>query len=343
MTETARQVRSPVRPDGNASPASSGRAVASAIATLATERDGLEVLRSALEGRLGEAFAHAVGLAAQARGRIIVTGMGKSGHVARKTAATLASTGTPAHYVHPAEASHGDLGMIQPDDVVLAISWSGETRELSDIISYAKRFRVGLVAMTADPESALGRQASVCLTIPKAREACPNGLAPTTSTTMQLALGDAFAVALLEQRGFSAQDYHVLHPGGRLGAQLRHVATVMHRGDRIPLVPVDASMAEALVIQSEKGFGCVIAVDPAGEVAGIVTDGDLRRHMGGDLLTKRVSEVMTPNPIVISPDLLLGEAIEIVESRGRSALVVVENRRPVGIVHVLDLLRAGVA
>ena len=318
-------------------------AIQSAVRTLEAERDGLDTLKDAIAGPVGQDFARAVEIASAARGRIIVTGMGKSGHVARKIAATLASTGTPAHYVHPGEASHGDLGMIQPEDVILAISWSGETRELGDIISYAKRFRVGLLAITSDPDSALGRQASVCLTLPKAREACPNGLAPTTSTTMQLALGDALAVALLETRGFSPQDYHVFHPGGRLGAHLKQVATVMHRGERMPLVPLGTSMADAIVIQSQKGFGCVVVVNGAGVLAGIVTDGDIRRHMGPDLLAKRVEDVMTRSPIVIGPGMLLGEALEIVESRQRSALVVVEAGQPVGLVHVLDLLRAGVA
>lgn len=318
-------------------------AILSAVRTLEAERDGLDTLKDAIAGPVGPDFARAVEIASEARGRIIVTGMGKSGHVARKIAATLASTGTPAHYVHPGEASHGDLGMIQPEDVILAISWSGETRELGDIISYAKRFRVGLIAITSDPESALGRQANVCLTLPKAREACPNGLAPTTSTTMQLALGDALAVALLETRGFSPQDYHVFHPGGRLGAHLKSVATVMHRGERMPLVPLGTSMADAIVIQSQKGFGCVVVVNGTGVLAGIVTDGDIRRHMGPDLLAKRVEDVMTANPTAIGPGMLLGEALEIVESRQRSALVVVEDGQPVGLVHVLDLLRAGVA
>ena len=320
-----------------------GAAIESAIRTIETERDGLDILRNAMAGPLGEGFARAVARTAAAQGRVIVTGMGKSGHVGRKIASTLASTGTPAHYVHPGEASHGDLGMIQPDDVILALSWSGETRELADILSYGKRYRVGLVAMTSNPESTLGRAADVCLTLPLAREACPNGQAPTTSTTMMLAIGDAFAVALLEGRGFSAHDFHAFHPGGRLGAELKQVASVMHAGDRLPLVTLDAPMSEAIMEQSGKGFGCVIVVGPTGELAGIVTDGDLRRHMGPGLLDKPVRDVMTRDPTVILPDTLLGEALEIVETRGIAALVVVVDERPVGIVHVLDLLRAGVA
>src|SRR5919107_1963668 len=221
-------------------------AVSSALRTLGTERDGLTVLMEAIGNGLGAVFTAAVDRIAAAPGRVIVSGMGKSGHVARKIAATLASTGTPAHYVHPAEASHGDLGMIQPDDVILALSWSGETTELADIIGYAKRFRVPLIAITANADSTLGRQADECLALPRAREACPNGLAPTTSTTMQLALGDALAVALLERRGFSPQDFKVFHPGGKLGAQLKHARDVMHQGERLPIVAAGARMAEAI-------------------------------------------------------------------------------------------------
>src|SRR3712207_767154 len=224
------------------------QAVSSALRTLATEREGLAVLMDAIGNGLGAVFAAAVDAIASARGRVIVTGMGKSGHVARKIAATLASTGTPAHYVHPAEASHGDLGMVQAEDVILALSWSGETAELADIIGYAKRYRVPLIAFTSDDASTLGRAADLCLALPKAREACPNGLAPTTSTTMQLALGDALAVALLERRGFTADHFRVFHPGGKLGAQLKHVRDIMHRGERLPIVLTGTLMADALVV-----------------------------------------------------------------------------------------------
>jgi arabinose-5-phosphate isomerase len=319
------------------------QATMSALRTLATERDGLGELIVAIGDGLGDLFAAAVERIAGAKGRVIVSGMGKSGHVARKIAATLASTGTPALYVHPAEASHGDLGMIQRVDVILALSWSGETAELADLIGYAKRFRVPLVAITSSASSTLGRQADLCLALPKAREACPNGLAPTTSTTMQLALGDALAVALLEQRGFTADHFRVFHPGGKLGAMLKHVGDIMHTGDRLPIVPVGTVMADALVVQSEKSFGCVIVVDERGDLAGIVTDGDVRRHMSGDLLQRMVEDVMTPSPTTVAPDMLLGEALEIVESRKRGALIVADGMRPIGLVHVLDLLRAGVA
>jgi arabinose-5-phosphate isomerase len=318
-------------------------AVASALRTIETERNGLDVLRESMEGDLGRSFSDAIARIAAARGRVVVTGMGKSGHVGRKIAATFASTGTAAYYVHPGEASHGDLGMIQTDDVIIALSWSGETRELADIVSYAKRYRVLLIAMTASAESTLAREADIALILPRVREACPNNQAPTTSTTMTLTLGDALAVALLENKGFSALDFHAFHPGGKLGAELKQVSGVMHGGDRLPLVPLGTPMAEALVVQSEKGFGCVLVAARDGTLAGIITDGDLRRHMGPGLVAMRVEDVMTRNPTTIEPDTLLGEALEIVESRGISALVVAEAGRPVGLVHVLDLLRAGVA
>ncbi|CAA9309471.1 MAG: D-arabinose 5-phosphate isomerase [uncultured Microvirga sp.] len=317
--------------------------VASALRTLAAERDGIGLLMTALDDGLGPRFCAAVELIAAARGRIIVTGMGKSGHVGRKIASTLASTGTPAHYVHPSEASHGDLGMVQADDVILALSRSGETTELSDIILHAKRFRVALVAVTSQESSTLARQADLCLPLPAAREACPNGLAPTTSTTMQLALGDALAVALLERRGFSAQDFRALHPGGKLGAQLRIVRDVMHVGERLPIVRDDAAMGAALDEIGRKGFGSVLVVAPDGRLAGIVTDGDLRRHWRPDLPSRPVSEIMTRTPRTIAPDALVAKALEIQETAKITTLVVVEDGRPVGLVHFLDLLRAGAA
>jgi arabinose-5-phosphate isomerase len=316
-------------------------AVASAIRTLETERAGLDALAAGMRDGLGEPFARAVRMIGEASGRVVVTGMGKSGHVGRKIAATFASTGTPAHFVHPAEASHGDLGMIQPEDVILALSWSGETVELSDIVAYSRRFRVGLVAVTANEDSALGREADVCLTIPKAAEACPNGVAPTTSTTMQLALGDALAVALLESRAFTRQDFRVFHPGGKLGAQLKQVRAIMHTGDRLPIAPLKTPMSQAILLISSKGFGCALVVEEDGRLAGIITDGDLRRHMGPDLMARTVDDVMTRGPTTVPPQLLVAEALEIVETRKIGALVVVEDERPVGLVHILDLLRIG--
>ncbi len=318
-------------------------AIKSARRTFEAEGTGIAALQAAIGERSGPDFTAAVALIAEASGRVIVTGMGKSGHVGRKIAATLASTGTPAYFVHPAEASHGDLGMIRNEDVILALSWSGETAELSDIVAYSRRFRVGLIGITSNRESALGREADVCLCLPKAREACPNGVAPTTSTTMQIVIGDALAVALLEGRGFTSQDFRVYHPGGKLGAQLKQVRSVMHAGDRLPLVNLGSPMADAVATISAKGFGCVLVVDDRGMLAGIVTDGDLRRHMAADLLDQRVEAIMTPRPTAIPPDTLVAEALEMVESRKIAALPVVEDGKPVGILHVLDLLRAGAA
>ena len=312
--------------------------------TIETERAGLACLMDAIGNGLGDAFEAAVTLMGGARGRVICTGMGKSGHIGRKIAATFASTGTPALFVHPAEASHGDLGMIQPDDVVMALSWSGETTELADIIGYSRRYRVGLIAITANSASTLGREADVCLTLPKAKEACPNGLAPTTSTAMQLALGDALAVALLEARGFSARDFSVFHPGGKLGASLRQVREVMHAGVQLPIVPVGTPMRAAISEIDAKGFGSVLVVDADGRLAGIVTDGDVRRAIfreGLDSLC--VEAVMSRNPRTIGPDTLLAKALEIQERTKITALIVVEAERPVGLVHYHDLLRAGAA
>ncbi len=318
-------------------------AILSAQRTLSTEATGLQLLHDAMGAELGQAFALAVETILAAPGRVIISGMGKSGHVGRKIAATMASTGTPAHFVHPGEASHGDLGMIQPDDVILAMSWSGESSELADIIAYARHNNVKLIGITSRADSSLGVGSHICLCLPKAQEACPNGLAPTTSTTMQLALGDALAVALLESRGFTSQDFRRYHPGGKLGAQLRQVSAVMHTGDRLPLIQLGKKMSEAIVTISAKGLGCVIVVTPDSKIAGLVTDGDLRRHMAPDLLGRSVDEIMTKSPKTVSPDLLIAEALEIMESRKISSLVVVENEHPVGVIHILDLLRIGAA
>jgi arabinose-5-phosphate isomerase len=317
-------------------------AVASALRTLAAEREGLEVLSASLAGELGAALERAATLIGAAKGRVIVSGMGKSGHVARKVAATLASTGTPAYFVHPAEASHGDLGMIQTDDIVLALSWSGETAELADLVSYSRRFRIALIAVTSEARSTLAREADIALVLPKAREACPNRLAPTTSTTMQMVLGDALALALLEARGFSARDFHVFHPGGRLGAQLRQVRDVMHSGEELPLVGVDATIGEAAAAMSAKRFGCAIIVDGKGCLAGIVTDGDLRRNIGCSSATP-IESVMTRKPHTITPDALLADALEIMEASEITVLIVIEGPQPIGLVKFLDLLRKGVA
>ena len=323
--------------------ASPDQAVTSALRTLETEREGLTILMDAIGNGLGPLFTTAVETIAAARGRVIVTGMGKSGHVGRKIAATFASTGTPAHYVHPAEASHGDLGMVQAEDVILALSWSGETTELADIIGYAKRFRVPLIAFTSNAGSTLGQAADICLALPKAKEACPNGLAPTTSTTIQLALGDALAIALLEKRGFTAEHFRVFHPGGKLGARLKLVRDIMHKDERLPIVGVDARMDQAIEEIGRKGFGSVIVVNADGTLAGIVTDGDLRRNLRPDLGALPVTAIMTSTPRTIAPDALLATALEIEETARITALIVVESNRPIGLVHYLDLLRAGVA
>ena len=317
--------------------------IGSALRTLATEADGIAALVVAIRDGLGAPLIAAVDLIAKSKGRLIVTGMGKSGHVGRKIAATFASTGTPAYFVHPGEASHGDLGMITRDDVIMALSWSGETVELKDLIDYSRRFRAGLIAVTADAESTLAKSADVVLLLPPAREACPHNLAPTTSSLMQLALGDALAVALLESRGFTALDFRGLHPGGRLGAKLKFIRDVMHTGAAVPLRPLGTAMADAIVEMTAKGFGCVGITDRDGRLAGIITDGDLRRHMGPDLLAARVDDVMTPHPKTVSGDQLVSEALELLNSSKITAVFVDGNGAPVGIVHLHDLLRAGVA
>lgn len=324
-------------------PTRSDALIASAVRTLDTEADGIAALATALRDGLGGAFVAAVELIHKARGRVIVTGMGKSGHVGRKIAATFASTGTPAFFVHPGEASHGDLGMIAAADVILALSWSGETVELKDLTDYSRRFRIGLVAVTAHPDSTLGHAADVVLTLPQAREACPHNLAPTTSSLMQHALGDALAIALLEHRGFTALDFHVFHPGGRLGAMLKFVRDIMHTGAAVPLVPVGTRMAEAIGEMTAKTFGCVGVVARDGTLAGIITDGDLRRHMSSDLLGRNVETIMTREPVTVRPDQLVSEALELLNSSKKTQLIVVEDRKPVGMVHFHDLLRAGVA
>jgi arabinose-5-phosphate isomerase len=320
-------------------------AIQSALRTLDAEGSGIAAIAAALQGPLGPAFAAAVDLIRDAKGRVIVTGLGKSGHVARKIAATLASTGTPAFFVHAAEASHGDLGMITVDDVIIALSWSGEQAEMKNLITYAKRFRIALIAMTAESESTLSKAAMVALTLPKAREACPHNLAPTTSSLMLLALGDALAIALLEGRGFTSVEFAHFHPGGKLGAMLKFVRDIMHTGAAIPIKPLGARMSDALVEMSSKGFGCVCIVDRNGDIAGIITDGDLRRHMRPDLMTALVDEVMTKNPRTIAPGMLATEVLDTVNSSkpAVTVLIVAESRKPIGIVHVHDVLRAGVA
>ncbi|WP_434220946.1 KpsF/GutQ family sugar-phosphate isomerase [Paralimibaculum aggregatum] len=305
-----------------------------------------DALAAYAEG-LDASFAEAVALMFAARGRVIVSGMGKSGHVARKIAATLASTGTPAQFVHPAEASHGDLGMITRDDVALVLSNSGETRELADIIAHTRRFSIPLIGIAGRPGSTLLSAADVALVLPKAPEACPNGLAPTTSTTMSIAIGDALAVALMERRVFTREHYALLHPGGSLGARLLKVADLMHRGAELPLVAEETSMREALVEMTAKSFGITGVTDAQGRLTGVITDGDLRRNMEG-LLERRAGEVATRNPRVIGADALASEALALMNgARPTLCLFVLSPgaavpARPVGLVHVHDCLRAGV-
>lgn len=308
----------------------------------------------ALERSLGADFVEAVSRLAAVKGRIIVSGMGKSGHIARKIAATLASTGSPAQFVHPGEASHGDLGMITVEDAVIALSNSGNTTELNDLIAYARRFSIPLIAITSKAKSALAEQANVTLILPSSPEACPMGLAPTTSTTMMLGLGDALAIALLERKGFSMQDFQVLHPGGSLGSKLLRVADIMHGPQELPLCRPETPMAEAILIMTNGRFGSVGIVDEGGDLIGIITDGDLRRHMSSDLLQNTAGKIMTPGPKkTIRPQALAAEAVGLMnlmdENLPRTTcLFVVEDRsdgkvRPVGIVHIHDCLRAGVS
>jgi len=307
---------------------------------LRTEIAGLEALLASLDGT----FTGAIEILARVRGRVTVTGMGKSGHVARKIAATFSSTGTPAQFVHPGEASHGDLGMIAENDAVLALSNSGDTAELGDIVAHAKRFRNPLIAMTRRTASALGEAADVTLLMPAAAEACSMGLAPTTSTTMMMALGDALAVALLERKGFSQSDFQILHPGGQLGRQLLRVADIMHDGEAMPVVSRGTAMAEAILVMTAKSFGCVGVTDDAGKLVGIVTDGDLRRHMGDDMLRATVDAVMSARPKTIRPQALAAEALGRMNALAITSLFAVdEQKRPLGILHIHDCLRAGIA
>lgn len=318
-------------------------AIASALRTLEAEGSGVDALIAALRDGLGRPFTSAVDAIRAAQGRVVVTGMGKSGHVARKIASTFASTGTPAFFVHPSEASHGDLGMIAKDDVILALSWSGETAELKNIADYSRRHGIKLIAMTAIADSALAKVADVVLALPQAREACPHNLAPTTSSLVQLALGDAMAIALLESHGFTAVDFGLLHPGGKLGTLLKTVGDIMHTGTSMPLAPLGTRMSDAILEMTTKGFGCVGILDGHGLLVGIITDGDLRRHMRDNLLGARVDDVMTRSPKTVRPDQLLSETLDILNSMKVTALFAVEAGKPTGIIHVHDLLRTGAA
>ena len=308
---------------------------------LETEAKGLNDLVKALD----DDFVKAVEAIGAVKGRVIVTGMGKSGHIAHKIAASLASLGTTAYFVHPGEASHGDLGMIEPDDIVIALSNSGESAELSDIIAFCRRFGIPLIGMTGKRDSTLGASSDIVLCLPPLQEACSFGLAPTTSTTMMLALGDALAVALLEKHHFSKEQYKMRHPGGKLGRLMLLTADLMHTGDELPLVGEDEPMAQALIVMTQKSLGCLGVVDGDGLLKGMITDGDLRRKMAPDLLTKKAADVMTKKPKTVGKNVYAADALRIMNTTGKgiTGVFVVEDGKPVGFLHLHDCLRAGVA
>jgi arabinose-5-phosphate isomerase len=318
-------------------------AVARLIETVDTEMRGLQALRDALGNVLAKSFLASVHAIEASGGSVVVTGMGKSGHIGNKIAATLASTGTHAHFVHPAEASHGDLGMIAPQDVVLALSWSGEAPELANIINFTRRFHITLIAMTSRPDSALGRAADIGLFLPAAEEACPNGLAPTTSTTMQLVAGDALAVLLLERRGFSAHDFSRYHPGGKLGAQLLTAGQLMHKGAELPLVRQGTTLSQGIVEMTSKRFGVAAVVDAAGNLAGVLTDGDLRRAFQKGFEDVLVEQAMGRRPQTVTQDIMAAEVLARMNDARITCMFVVEGQTPIGVIHIHDLLRAGVA
>lgn len=307
--------------------------------TIDREIEALKVMENGLDDTLSKAL----DLLQNTKGRVIVTGMGKSGHIGNKIAATMASTGTPAFFLHPSEASHGDLGMITKDDVVIAISNSGESKELSDILVYCRRFSIPLIAITKNKDSSLGKNSDLILLLPGNKEACPLGLAPMSSTTATLVMGDILAADLMVRKGFTEEDFKLRHPGGKLGSILRHVSDIMHTGDEMPLIGEDAIMQDALITMSAKMLGCVGIVNKKGELEGMITDGDLRRWMSPDLISENVCNVMTKNPRTINADALIAEAINVMNTTGRGItnMFVTENKKPIGIVHIHDCLKAG--
>jgi arabinose-5-phosphate isomerase len=316
--------------------------VVNATRAVSVEIDGLTAVKTALQGVLGERLGQAVELIFGLSGVVIVTGMGKSGYIGRKVAATLSSTGTPAHFVHPADASHGDLGVVRRGDAVLALSWSGETAELSDIIAYTRRHSVPLIAITSREDSALGRAADIALVLPMVVEACPNGLAPTTSTTAQLVLGDALAVCLLSRRKFTSEDFGQFHPGGRLGARLRTVGELMRTGDAVPLVPVGSTLKHAIFEMTAKRLGITGIVDDTGTLIGVISDGDLRRSFEAGFTDRPAAEIMSHNPRTISPEALAEHALARLNAERITSLFILSDGRPSGIITVHDLLLAGV-
>lgn len=320
---------------------SANQDIQSAKHTIEKEIEALRMMESNLNGNLSAAL----DIMQKTKGRVIISGMGKSGHVAKKIAATLASTGTPSFFVHPGEASHGDLGMLTENDSVIAISNSGETKELSDILVYCKRYGIPLIAMTKNPNSALGKAGDVLLELPNDGEACPLGLAPTSSTTATLVLGDILAIALLERRGFSQTDFRQRHPGGKLGAFLQKVSDLMHKDSEMPLVDDNASMPNAILTMSSKMLGCVGITDKSGQLIGIITDGDLRRCMSNDIMNKKAVDIMTKNPRTINDNILVAEALNVMNNTGKgiTQLFVIKDNKPIGIIHLHDCLKAGVA
>lgn len=321
--------------------------LASARRTIATEIDGLNALARSLDQKFVDTIAIIQAMKDKGRGRLIVAGIGKSGHIARKISATLASTATPSYYIHPGEASHGDLGMITEDDVIIMLSYSGTNAELTDMTLYAKRFHIPLIAMTGNAESPLAQHADIALILPKIPEACPNGLAPTTSTTMMVALGDAIAIALLERMGLTAEQFRVWHPGGKLGAKLRKVSDLMVSGHDLPLVSPDTTMDQVIITLSEKNLGSVIVVGADNSLIGIVTDGDLKRHMSADLLSRKVSDIMSAHPRTIPASLLAAEALDIMLTSAKSPItsliVADDSQKVVGLIRIQELLKAGIA
>ena len=307
--------------------------------TIDREIEALKTMENNLDDTLGKAL----DILQNTHGRVIVTGMGKSGHIGNKIAATMASTGTPAFFLHPSEASHGDLGMVTKDDSVIAISNSGESKELLDILTYCRRFSIPLIAITKNPDSSLGRNSDLILRLPDNKEACPLGLAPMSSTTATLVMGDILAAALMVRKGFTEADFKLRHPGGKLGSILRHVSDIMHTGDEMPLISKDAIMQDALITMSAKMLGCVGIVDDNGDLIGMITDGDLRRWMSPSLISEKVSKVMTKNPRTITKDILIAEAVNVMNNTGKGItnVFVVENKKPIGIVHIHDCLKAG--
>lgn len=313
--------------------------ILNAIQTIDTEIAALEELK----GLLDDSLTKALDMIENTKGRVIITGMGKSGHIGKKIAASLASTGTPSFFMHPAEASHGDLGMVTNDDLIIAISNSGESRELIDILNYSKRFGIKLIAMTKNPESSLGKAGDILLKLPLSKEACPLGLAPTSSTTATLVLGDILTVAMIERRGFSKAQFNQRHPGGKLGSILQRVKDIMHSGNEMPVLKTDATINEIILEMTSKRLGCVGFVNNSGDFCGMFTDGDLRRCINSDLTNAKASDIMTKNPTVANKEMFASEAIKILNEKKITNLFVLEDNKPVGVVHIHDLLKSGVA